>query len=348
MSTSMDDTSSSKASCSHRSTVPLFSLHDLSAFKHDPEVEDSLKAFPFTSERSCASTQDSTDEDSMSIIPDLLSVDSSECSDESSWSSSSPGHLLCSISSVKVPDFVDVVPDTSIIPTPPTVLTALHQLDEDLLTLDISAVDYYQELRISSVELSESLPPRGHVDGGALASTTDRKEYLWSYRKFDEAARSRCPRLRVADDTVHIPSGIGYSCIPRLDGCRVFVPTYFTPKIPATIISPHALGKALDCRGYQAFSDFRENRAQLSLIDCAECDSAVQFDLHLICGLLFTDSLIGPTLAQHASASPPVADSANLVPPTFESNTPRETSIQALSLDQTRALWHMRLGHVHE
>ncbi len=317
MSTGIDGPLPSKTSCSSRHTIPLFSLHDLSAFDHDPEVEDSLKTFPFASD-SCSDTEATTDydTDSEGAVPDLLSCESSTSSSDSSGSDH---QLSRSVSPAKVPDFIQVLPDTPSVPTPPAVLAALHQLNHDLIELDILMVEHYDQLRISSVHLSRVLPPRGHIDGGALASTTDRKDYLWSYREFDTAARSRAPRLRVADDTVHVPTGIGYSCIPtHHSGRHVFVPTYFTPEIPATILSPYALGKALDCNGYQTFSDFHNDHAQLTLVDCSYCHSDVQFDLQLIRGLLFTDSLVAPTSSQRSSTSPPISDLENLVPPTFE------------------------------
>ena len=81
------------------------------------------------------------------------------------------------------------------------------------------------------MDLSPSMPPRGHIDGGALASTTNRKEYLWSYRQHNDDERSQVTRLKVADDTVHVPTGIGYLKVPcSHSGKHKFVRTFYTPE----------------------------------------------------------------------------------------------------------------------
>ena len=79
--------------------------------------------------------------------------------------------------------------------------------------LKIAAVDYYEYLQVSTVDLSPTMPPRGHIDGGALASTTNRKEYLWSYHQYNDDERSQVTRLKVADDTVHVPTGTKFYII---------------------------------------------------------------------------------------------------------------------------------------
>ena len=69
--------------------------------------------------------------------------------------------------------------------------------------------------------------------------------------------RSKTARLKVADDTTHVPTGIGCLKVPCSQaGMHKFVRTYCTPEIPATILSPDAMGQEMDCQGYQTCSDF--------------------------------------------------------------------------------------------
>ena len=143
----------------------------------------------------------------------------------------------------RMPDFVDVVPKVKPLPTLPSVVRARHKFKADIAKMEITAVDYYECLQVSTVELSPSMPPQGHVDGGALASTTNRKEYLWSYHQYIDEERSKATQRKVADDTIHIPTGIGYLKVACSHaGKHKFVRTYCTPKIPATILSPDAMG----------------------------------------------------------------------------------------------------------
>ena len=201
-----------------------------------------------------------------------------------------------------IPDFVDVVPEVKPLLTPPSVVQVLQRFKADITEMKIAAVDYYEYLQVSTVELSPSMPPRGHIDGGALASTTNRKEYLWSYHQYTDEERSQTMRLKVADDTVHIPTGISYLKVPcsRSGKCK-FVRTYYTPEIPATILSPDAMGRELDCQGYQTYSDFRQGYATLDLTNCKSQADPFHFQLRLIRGLLFTDYMIAPTEAKRVS-----------------------------------------------
>ena len=73
----------------------------------------------------------------------------------------------------RIPNFIDVVPEAKPMPTPPSVVQALHQFKADISKMKISPVDYYEYLQVSTVELSLSMPPQGHVDGGALVSTAN-------------------------------------------------------------------------------------------------------------------------------------------------------------------------------
>ena len=329
-----DDAStvSSMASCSCQDDInafPIYSIVDLDAFRHDSSVEECF-----------------SDEESTNTMPDLVSAE-----DSSESSSSASGHVPKAkhLSPVKVPEFIEVLPEVQDMPVPPAVLRALYQAKTDMADMQVSAVDYYEYLQVSTVELSPKMPPRGHVDGGALASTTDRKSYLWGYRDFTDEELLATPRLRVADDTVHIPTQPGYLKVPCSDGGQSrFVKTFFTPEIPATILSPDAMGRELGCKGYHTYSDFRKGRATMDLTDCQACDGPTHFDLRLIRGLLFTEHMIAPTPQEHVDPVPD--DKYRTTDPTSSASfgSCKECSVNALSREQQRSLWHMRLGHINE
>ena len=305
---------------------------DLDAFAHDPAVEESL--------RSTASTELGTESDDSSLsVPDLASTTSSNSS-TSSLDMDKPSISLCP---AKVPAFIEIAPE---VPAPPAVLNALHRFKADVLELGISAIDFYQDLRVSSIHLSDSVPPKGHVDGGALATTTDRLEYIWSYREYQSDELPQVTRLRVADDTIHVPRGAGYLKVPcTTNPGFMFVRCFYTPQIPATILSPNAITRLYGCKGYSTYSDLIDNSASMQLVDCSECETTVNFDLQLIRGLLYTDSLIAPTATERSSSTIPSTVPVDVTDP---SSSNFVDDIRVLSRDQQRALWHMRLGHTHE
>ena len=139
-----------------------------------------------------------------------------------------------------------------------------------------------------------------------MTSCTDRLEYLWSYHACTPEERELLPELTVADGTKHRPFGYGYLKIPIKEHPQyLFVRTYYVPQIPATILSPDRMGRALRCRGYHTYSDFVDNRASMELTDCQRCDGTVHIDLQRIRGLLYTDSLMLPTAAEHSSTDVP-------------------------------------------
>ncbi len=234
-------------------------------------------------------------------------------------------------------------------PSPPSVIEALNRARQDIRVLEISAVDYYKDLEMHSVHLSSKVPPKGHVDGGALATTTNRLEYMWCYRRYNPEERKQVPRLKVADDTVHVPTGVGYLKIPcATSPGYMFIESFYTPEIPATILSPHAMCKRLCCKGYETYSNIVGNSATMRLVDCARCESSVDFKLRLIKGLLYTDSLIIPTAIEHAASALPEDSPCPPRAPVVDHPVSADLDVRALTREQTRALWHQRLGHTNE
>ena len=254
-----------------------------------------------------------------------------------------------SIRSVRFPEFDDVVPNCDPVDNAPRVLHALCDLSRQVLELDVRAVDLYADLRAVSPLLSPVVAPKAHVDGGSIATTTDRLEYLFCYRKFTSDERRTMVRLKVADDTVHVPEGAGYIKVPCRNGPDfLFVRCFYTPQIPATILSPDSVAWSLQCSGCATFSDLVGNSASMQLVDCSDCGTSIEFALQLIRGLLFTDSLIAPTDPERSSETPPTDSStivASQIAPAVYGNSPKP--IHALTADQQRALWHCRLGHTN-
>ena len=157
---------------------------------------------------------------------------------------------------------------------------------------------------------------------------------------------------------------------------------YYTPQIPATILSPDAMAKAFRCRAYQTYSDFVGDQTRLTLVSCNSEADNISIALQRKRGLLFTDPLLMPTDADRVAissnapacratccgestsstcdlclpvsqvtASPP--DGSDLFPswrstiidPLEDYMCPQH--INALTNDQRRALWHLRLGHIN-
>lgn len=326
---------------------------NLDDFKNDPVVEEALE-FVSDTEMTAPLTEDD-DSSCASDVPGLLpreidseSEDEHEDSNVPHWRTGDlhSGRIARKKSSVPIdlPDFDTVVP-TKNVPPPPSVLHALHRSRREIQERQISVVDFYKSLEVNSVLLSRKLPPRGHIDGGALATTCNQLEYLWSYHPFSEDERRKAPRLKVADDTVHIPLGYGYIKIPcdTAPG-YLFILAYYTPAIPAVIVSPDDMCRALNCRAYQTYSDIVDNRASMQLTDCESCQGSLDFSLHLIRGLLFSESLIAPVPDERIDRGPPAHPKCDLSNWTATSTS---SNIRALTTDQQRALWHMRLGHVN-
>ena len=330
--------------------MPVYSLLDADAFLHDDYVESAL--FDFASSP--------LDEDDCSLSAETVATCSSTSSegDSDSNSISSSDSILNSddfrnskseFRAAHVPPLTDVTAPVDPVNNVPAVIQALYQSHTDLRELDVCVVEYYADLRAISPLLSPAVAPRAHVDGGSIASITDDKSYLFCYRPFTPTELRNVARLRVADGTIHLPTGVGYLKVPCRNGHDfVFVRSFYVPQIPATILSPDSIAKTMGCAGYSTYSDLRDGTASMQLIDCSSCNKTVSFGLESIRGLLFTDSLIAPTPSEHESDTLPVTDSTMVAPDVVPPSLPRhESAVRALTAEQQRALWHCRLGHTN-
>jgi hypothetical protein len=126
--------------------------------------------------------------------------------------------------------------------------TALHALDAHLCVHSLSRSEFY--LNICAVEtelLGPDAPLRAHTDGGSMATTTNRQDYLWDYR--DLNPEEQRPVLRVADSRAHHPVGVGFLRVPTRGTRQKYrmAKCFYTPSLPATILSPSAMAHEHKC-----------------------------------------------------------------------------------------------------
>lgn len=323
---------------------------DLDIFHHDPLVEQYIDSlFP---------------SDTHDFDPDLHAAQVYSLRTDDADPRARPD--LCSIS---MPPISEVLPTISPVLHVPTPIYSLYVLPELLSISQLSAVDFYQSLAVNQVLLSPRLPPRAHVDGGSMANTTNRLDYLFFYHEFTPEELQHVPRFRVANDATERPVGYGYTKVPIVghDG-HMFQETFYTPTLPATIFSPDVMGRTLGCTGYYVCSDFvNDDESVLTLRSCGcgpdDGITDVIMSLRRIRGLLYSVPLIKPTDHEHSASYSSVRSSDNLIQPICTRASLRESSrnstdvtpfrdpdlpIRALTREQQRTLWHMRLGHTND
>ncbi len=114
------------------------------------------------------------------------------------------------------------------------------------------------------------------MDGGAQVSTTDHLDYLFHYQSLSSSSMT----LKVANNTPHFPVGMGFLCLPAQNTSGyVMVPTFFTPTLPVTILSPSDLGNKLDCQSFTSFTSFDKANCYLTLHHHQRCSQDIQIPL---------------------------------------------------------------------
>ena len=187
-------------------------------------------------------------------------------------------------------------------------------------------------------------PPTGrkpllaHVDGGSQATTTDQKHLIWNLRPLPE--NHKAPKLQVADNTAHYPQGIGYLTIPT-QGCHqsLMVETYYTPTLPATILSPARVGKQKGYSGYSIVASFDNSASALKLHHPTVTVKDLLVPLSNRGGLLYA-TVLPPSDSEtpetnHESKCYQEKDASDVY------------QMSRLTQEQLRVLWHHRLGHIH-
>ena len=243
-------------------------------------------------------------------IDDLLEDDPSIHPFREPDSSQSDDHILHRLCSITVPD--PTITDEDYLTTCAHTLDpgtkALHALDIALQHTGQSRSFYYAALRRDEPLLNFDAPVRAHMDGGAMASTTNRLDLLW-HLQWIPSTQHHLITLKVADNRSHHPTAIGCLHIPTSDslGYRL-ITCYYTPTLPATIISPDAMGVQLDCSGYTSVSNFDGSDCSVRLRHCRRVSEDIVIPLLLVRGLLYTYPLLPPPnkILQLSRPSPPI------------------------------------------
>jgi hypothetical protein len=137
-----------------------------------------------------------------------------------------------------------------------------------------------------------------------MATTTDVLSALWHYRAFDPFDPVP-PQLEVADHTSHSPVGFGFLNIPSsAPSGSTLVHCLYTPSLPATIVSPFAIGLQLRSRGYTCISDFPSRSCTVTLHSMSPSVPDVSFPQVLVRGLLFSLPVFFPSPDQHTMPPP--------------------------------------------
>ena len=234
-------------------------------------------------------------------------------------------HILRSIAALG-PDLPSLAEIPVMLPTAPLSLSAISSensaLDDRLSQLYASATlmrrrslslsAFYRDLDVHSLNENGTVLSRtmAHVDGGSQATTTAHKFLLFGYRPFTKA--DKVPALRVADNRPHYPVGVGYLKVPKLSSSGrsfEFVRCFYTPTLPATILSPDKAGREHGCAGYLAVSLFQsttKRRCALHLLHCRRTSQDIRFPLISRGGLLYTEALIRPTSSEHTAPLPKI------------------------------------------
>ena len=106
--------------CICQEPLALFSVIDLNAFQHEPQVEEHIKSFSDSSS-----------------LPGLAEA---EISLSSSFNGSVPN--VRKLMPAWTPDFVGVAPEVKPLPMLPSDVQALHRLKANIAEMQIAAVDY--------------------------------------------------------------------------------------------------------------------------------------------------------------------------------------------------------------
>jgi hypothetical protein len=111
-------------------------------------------------------------------------------------------------------------------------------------------------------------------------------------------------KLRVANNTPHVPRGVGFLCVPACTlPSYINVKCYWTPSMPASILSPYAIGMQYGCHGYSIRNEFAGTGCTFTFHHhlCQSQDFSIALTLEH--GLLFFDL---PSPAAHTATPVPL------------------------------------------
>lgn len=184
----------------------------------------------------------------------------------------------------------------------PPATRALHALGSQIRDMKLSHSARYHELRQIDTVIGSKTDVVAHIDAGAMTSTTDLLKLLWHVTDISIGSIV----LAVADGHKHYPTKLGYLRVSTHTGNdgSTLIPCYYTPTLPATIISPDAAGRSLHCQGYTSVSTFDGSLCNVTLRHCRRSAQDVVIPATLRRGLLFTDPLLLPSKAERTSVRP--------------------------------------------
>jgi hypothetical protein len=215
---------------------------------------------------------------------------------------SPPGPLIDNPLSSFAPYFDDDIskaPTTHPVPCPPATeppqaLYALH-------SLDVSRRSFYSDLHACAVASDLPVLQQGHMDGGSMVCTMDQQHLLWYFQDLVDSSIKQC----VADNTPHMPQGIGYLRIPAgTELGYLDIKCYWTSTIPATILSPYAIETQFKCCRYSIRNDFRDLACTVTFHHRLRQSQDILLTLSLCHGLLFMAPFLSPTHAERSAAVP--------------------------------------------
>ena len=113
------------------------------------------------------------------------------------------------------------------------------------------------------------------------------------------------PALHVADACPHYLTGEGYLCVPALQGGHTLIQCFYTPSLPATILSLDAAGHELGCCSWSCCLHFFGGSCFVWLHHCHQTSGDHILPVTSIHGLLYSEPLFPPeTPADHAHPCP--------------------------------------------
>jgi len=181
-------------------------------------------------------------------------------------------------------DFVSDTPSTCPMDVDPA-SKYLYALDLHLFATNLEHTQYYS----TSLHQNEHVL-QAHMDAGSMTSTMSHLDCLWDYKIIDGTS----PTLCVADNTPHHPIGVGFVKVPiSSTPDSLLICSFYTPMLPAIILSPASIASDTGCSSYTSFSNLNGQDCSLTLHG-RDQKSTITFPLHFHHGLLFTHALTPP------------------------------------------------------
>jgi hypothetical protein len=157
-----------------------------------------------------------------------------------------------------------------------TASRAPHRFADILCRSGDSAAKYYSTMCTKDPNVFDRVK-RAHFDDGSQAVTTDASELLWAFR----LVRTKL-YLKDAGGNKHSPIGFGYFRIPASTPMGfIMVGCWYTPSLPATIVSPSLICRDHTFRGFASVGLLDSNKAWVTLFCKKRTTADVTIGSHL-------------------------------------------------------------------